>query len=87
MRYIHKPVEVEAVRYDGGIEPIRAWRKGGEECFPCGSLLAFFTPANGVRLTRPGEWIVREPDGATHILSDADFTERYALLPPAGTGG
>jgi hypothetical protein len=84
MRYVYRPIKVEAMQYTGDMEPVREWCKGralvyGAILVPNGIIID--APGTNSGPITPGKWIVRDPWNNYTVHTDEEFAERYA---PAG---
>ncbi len=95
-RYVAKPVEVDAVRWDGAQfldrpEWLRAalakdvWEPG---CVFSINDTAFVqqqgaVTAHALKAVAPGDWIVRQGEGGLIHVADATFRARYVPVPEA----
>ncbi len=77
-KYRSKAVEIEAVRWTGDWQKVKAFC-GGMVAFPCmapGAPLTLFTP-EGEEPVEAGEWIIRGSMGGYCKLKDSVFTRKY----------
>jgi hypothetical protein len=87
-RYRHRPVEIEALRWNPGslVDAARVvgplLREGVNFRHPSGdgatTTLLIDTP-EGEQVAQPGDWIVRPAGGDWAVMPAADFAERYEL--------
>ena len=91
MRFRKKPVEIEAMRFDGlNTEELLDWIEphfaespaedvGGTVIDPSESELAYFTieTMEGMMRADPGDWIIRGVQGEFYPCKPDIFTETY----------
>lgn len=81
-RYRHRPVEVDAIRWDGTIgcaEALMQWSSGTVAAQPSGSLS--IQTLNGTVHAAVGEWVVRGLTGECYPCADGLFQALYEPAP------
>jgi hypothetical protein len=85
MKYRHKPMDVDAVQWDGKIATLVSF-------FPSGTEVAitaygdFLVPTPvGIMPCRIGDWVVRGPITDCYPVRDDLFRERFELVSEEGT--
>ncbi len=84
MKYIRKPVEVEAVQFLGGLKP---WPKGVGMITPhwkdphdAPLRWNFIWDGFGVIKIHSGDWIVTNQTGERYVVREASFNATYERL-------
>ena len=82
MRYIQKPVEVEAIQWLGNNEEeVSEFCGGRAHCRPRSSYMVISTPTGQIYYVVPGNYIVRDIDSNNYYVCQAQqFQDRYELV-------
>lgn len=83
-RYVHKPIEVEAAPLDAVLAPDRPdWIKAAladGRLFVAGPDNVVVTTTTGLRVARPGDWLLRYADGDLAISAGAVFSQMWTRV-------
>lgn len=88
-RYRKRPIEVIAVQYvnhddTSNLLALYAWGVGtdGHPVKPNQSIKIWITKSSAWGTVRPGDWIIREPDGyGFYPCTEAEFERAYEVVP------